>query len=135
MKKLLLLSCLFITPVVAAEVTPTPDSLAWLDERGVVSTDEITKVLGGKFSPAEREKLDNALAKRNIELQKANVELAATLRELLSADDKQIAKRVEQKANADKEAEKLALMKRTQPARYQAYMRNKAKNERKEKEQ
>lgn len=133
MKKLLLLCCLLITPAIADETPQVSNPLGWLNERGVVSTDEITRALGGKFSSVEREKLENALAKRNIELQKTNAEFAATLREVLGADDVQIARRVEQKSNADKEAEKLALMKRTQPARYQAYMRNKAKAEEKEK--
>jgi len=132
MKKLLLLSCLLVTAAVAAETTPAVNPLSWLDGRGVVSSDEMTKALDAKFSAADREKFDKALAKRNAEIQKSNGEFAATLRELLNSDDSQIAKRVEKKSDADKDAEKLALMKRTQPARYEAYMRSKEKEKAKE---
>ncbi len=128
MKKLLLLSCLFVSAAIAAETTPAVNPLSWLDARGVVSSDEMTKALDVKLSTVDQEKFDKALAKRNAEIQKSNGEFAATLRELLRSDDAQIAKRVEAKSDEDKESAKLALMKRTQPARYEAYMRSKGKD-------
>lgn len=136
MKKLLLLSGVLVcaTAATLAADSSATNPLTWLSQRGIVSTDEMAQSLSGQFTPEEREKLDKAVAKRNAQIQKSNEEFAATLRDLLKTDDAQIAKRVEKKSDEDKEAAKLALMKKTQPSRYHEIMRRKAKEKEKEQE-
>lgn len=127
MKPAFLLLFLVAVPVLAQDAAPVPATPAstpsFLSSRGVVSGDELIDVLGAKLSPEKRAKFDEALAKRNAALSKANDELSATLRELLSQNDEGLAKLADESA----QAKRMERMKRLQPSRYQELMNRKKK--------
>ncbi|BCM92870.1 hypothetical protein IAD21_04754 [Abditibacteriota bacterium] len=112
------------TPVVATPMS-TPSFLA---SRGVVSSDDLVKELNAQLTPEQRAQLDQALAKRNAALTRANDELSATLRDLLRETDAGLAKRVDENA----EAKRMDRLRRLQPARYQELMNRKNKEKKTE---
>lgn len=111
-------------PFSTARASNAPSFLA---SRGALSGDELVDVLGVNLTKKQREQLDEALAKRNATLAKANDELSATLRALLQTSDEGLAKRADESV----ESKRMERMKRLQPSRYRELMnRKKAENPR-----
>lgn len=108
------------------EPAPAPSTTpAFLSSHGVLSSDELVEALNAQLSPQQRAQLDEALAKRNAALTKANTELSATLRDLLRVTDEGLTKRIDEGA----EAKRMERMRRMQPGRYQQLIGRKKKEE------
>ncbi len=112
-------------PTATATATGDPTFLA---SRGIVSSDELVKELNAQLTPEQRSQLDQALARRNAALAKANDELSATLRDLLRETDAGLTRRVDESA----EAKRMERLRRLQPSRYQELMNRKKKDEKKQ---
>lgn len=116
--------------VASPKAVPAFSSQKWLAAKGVVSSDELVDVLGAKLSPEQRKQLDETVARRNAKVQKANDEMAASLRDLLQESDEGLSKLVDESA----EAKRMERMKRLQPMRYQQLMGQKKAKEKNAKE-
>lgn len=120
-------------PEPVAVTTPTAQVVApssttdFLSSRGVLSNEELVEALNTRLTPQQRGELDQALAKRNAALNKANNELSATLRELLRVTDEGLTQRIDEGA----EARRMERMRRLQPGRYEQLMGRKKKEQEK----
>ena len=83
------------------------------------------EALNTPLSPQQRAQLEEALAKRNAALGKANAELSATLREMLRVTDEGLTQRIDESA----EARRMERMRRMQPGRYEQLMGRKKKEQ------
>ena len=95
----------------------------WRDQ-GVLSTDEIIKMLGVPVTPEQRAQLDRAVAQRNLALQAANAQFSAAIFQTLRTNDAELSKTMMD----EKERQKLDRIRRFQPSRYDEIMRQKKKN-------
>ena len=105
-------------PATTAETAP-----AWLADKGILTTDALLDALRVDATPAQRAKIESALAQRNGALAVANAQLSGQLKSILAADDTKLAQVAVAKNQQDDEARKMAKMKRLQPMRYQELLR------------
>ena len=105
----------------APQVESKIASPSWLEGRGALDTTQILELLGAQVSLSQRTQIEAAVAARNAAIQAANAGLAGQLQSILKTDDAALAKN----AADQKEARELAIIRRQQPGRYQAIMRQK----------
>lgn len=122
------LGVLIASGVYAAEQTSTQSStrsavspLNWLQTRGTMNADDVVAALGIKPSDDQRAQIAEATARRNESLQKINDEFSRDLQKTLSANDEELAARVQ----AESDRQKMAKMRSRQPGRYNGVKKDK----------
>jgi hypothetical protein len=113
-------------PTPAAPVTATPVVEKFLSTRGEFTMETLLRDGGlgnAPMTPEARQKLERALQKRNEALRRANARFAEEMQRALAVTDKEFAQRVEE----EKDRHEMERIKKYQPMRYDAIMRQRKK--------
>lgn len=127
MKNFVILAVLSSLPLAAAAETASPSStqssasIAWVAERGTMTTEDVVSALGVAPTAEQRAQIEQAVSERNRALQEANARFSATLQKTLAADDKELARRVAD----ERERRRIDSIRRRQPGRYSGMKKSK----------
>ena len=126
------------TPDTAQTASPPASATASLETllaaHSEITLDDLLRDSGlttAKLTPEARTKLERALNERNEDVRRANARVADEMRRALNVSDAQIAKSISE----EDERRRMDRMRRFQPKRYEALMREQRKAQEKQKKE